>query len=329
VKDREASLDAGQAIVYCVIPRDLAPELHDLLKRHFRQHPSVEVIVEGRFYQRRVTEDRRQTHGRPESERRKVLSVDGCRISERRAVAVEVAALALPRRAQPFADRLVFMERLAPSSTELEDSDTARLVARIQAGDHDLFAQLYLRYFDRVYSYLRILMRDDHEAEDAAQQVFMRVMDGLPRYERRSQPFRAWLFVIVRNLALTQLKRQNRVDLVDPAEMADRYASSADADLGALDWINDREILMLIERLPLTQRQVLLLRFMLDLTHAETAAVLGRTPNEIRKAQGRALSFLRTRLTSLGRRTQRSGPAGFRRPLTQVRVLRQRRYALL
>jgi RNA polymerase sigma-70 factor (ECF subfamily) len=310
VKDREASLDAGQAIVYCVIPRDLAPELHDLLKRHFRQHPSVEVIVEGRFYQRRVTEDRRQTQGRPESERRKVLSVDGCRISERRAVAVEVAAPALPRRAQPFADRLVFMERLAPSSTELEDSDTARLVARIQAGDHDLFAQLYLRYFDRVYSYLRILMRDDHEAEDAAQQVFMRVMDGLPRYERRSQPFRAWLFVIVRNLA-------------------HRYASSADADLGALDWINDREILMLIERLPLTQRQVLLLRFMLDLTHAETAAVLGRTPNEIRKAQGRALSFLRTRLTSLGRRTQRSGPAGFRRPLTQVRVLRQRRYALL
>ena len=96
-------------------------------------------------------------------------------------------------------------------------------------------------------------------------------------------------------------------------------------------WIADRDLLILVERLPLVQRQVLLLRFMLDLPAAEVGEILGRSPVEVRKLQHRAMIFLRERLAALGR-TPRSGDrirSPWRRRKAQVGVLRERRFALV
>jgi hypothetical protein len=96
-----------------------------------------------------------------------------------------------------------------------------------------------------------------------------------------------------------------------------------------MDWISDKDLLLFVERLPLSQRQVLLLRYVLDLTHAQSAAVLGRTPNEVRKLQQRALASLRVRLTAVGSHTARGERASCQRSFKQVFVLRERRFALL
>jgi RNA polymerase sigma-70 factor (ECF subfamily) len=209
--------------------------------------------------------------------------------------------------------------------------DSARLVARIQAGDREGFAELYLRYFDRVYSYLRTALNDPHGAEDATQSVFINVMEALPRYERRRQPFRAWLFVIVRNFALNELQKRSRADVLDPAQLdrlRDRSAPTED-ELSALEWITDRDLMLFIERLPLAQRQVLLLRFMLDLSSGEIAAVLGLTASQVRAHQHRALRLLENRLVALGREPVRDGgKILMRRWGTQALVLRRRRFVL-
>jgi RNA polymerase sigma-70 factor (ECF subfamily) len=320
-------------MVYCLVPRELAPRLHELLRRHFAGAAGVEVLVERRNGERRGSGDRRD--GSPPDtapdERRRVRSLAGRRVGERRAVLVAVGAPELPRRARALADRIAFIERIEPSTRHAEDVDTAHLVMRIQGGERDAFAILYMRYFDRVYSYLRLVLRDADEAEDAAQQVFLQALEALPRYEYRGQPFRAWLFLIARNHALKQLARLGRVDVTDPGELS-RQLEASEPDDGeiALDWLTDRELLLFVERLPLSQRQVLALRFMLDLTHAETAELLGRTPNEVRKLQQRAMTFLRDRLAAVGREPARRVPrSGCRRAPKQVFVLRERRFALL
>jgi RNA polymerase sigma-70 factor (ECF subfamily) len=242
---------------------------------------------------------------------------------------VPVTAPELPRRLRSQADRLAWVERLEPAEQHLLDLDTARLVTRFQAGDALAFEDLYLRYFDAVYSYLRVLFREDHhEAEDLTQQAFTRVFEALPRYERRPQPFRSWLFTIVRNLALSQLEKRGRIETVAPADAARQRDEAAPAD-DALAWITDRELMMFVERLPLSQRQVLLLRYMLDLSPREAGRILNLSAGHVRKLESRALRFLQVRLEALGRTPAR--PRDHLDSNHRVRwlpVTRQRRYAL-
>jgi RNA polymerase sigma-70 factor (ECF subfamily) len=321
-------------MIYCVVPRELAPKLHDPLRRHFHDDPGVEVVVERRARDRRMGLDRRAEAGaaEPATERRRIRNLEGRRVGDRRAALVEVQLPALPRKARPHADRLHFVERVAPTVEQDEDADTARLVTRIQAGYNDGFADLYLRYFDRVYGYLLIALRDRHEAEDLTQQVFVKVLEALSTYERRRQPFRAWLFTIVRHVAIAHLNRQRRMTPEDPAELARRRESAApdgEHDEQVLSWIADRELLLFVERLPASQRQVLVMRFMLDLPPREIAEILGTTSDVVRQHQARAIRSLRTRLAGIGRVPQQAKRAApMRRGIRQAQVLRARRFSL-
>jgi RNA polymerase sigma-70 factor (ECF subfamily) len=317
--------------IYCVVPWELAGELHEDLRAYFRTDPNVDVVVERRYRERRSAEQRRAAEAEAANERRLIRNADGRRVGDRRAAVAAVEPPTLPKKIHPFVERLTFLERLEPSDQHYEDLDTARLVTRHQAGDREVFAELYMRYFDRVYSYLRLALDDEHAAEDTTQQVFMKVMEALPRYERRTQPFRAWLFTIVRNHAIRYLEKRGRMEVVDPVELTERREDRTELEppeaLGALGWISDREILMLIERLPVAQRQVLMLRYMMDLTTTDIAAVLGRSNEDVRALQSRALRFLQKRLTALGRTPPRREPTiGMTRRRTGAPVLRARRF---
>jgi RNA polymerase sigma-70 factor (ECF subfamily) len=186
-----------------------------------------------------------------------------------------------------------------------------------------------MRYFSRVYAYLRVALRSREEAEDVAQQVFTRAFEALPKYEHRG-PFRGWLFAIARNQAISHLRAAQRLEPLDPDDLNRRRDQRAESGpLPALEWISDPDLLLFIERLPLAQRQVLVLRYMLDLNHAEIATVLGRSPEDVRKLQSRAQRFLRDRLDALAQRAEvECRPRMVARPAHHY-ILRRRRYALM
>jgi RNA polymerase sigma-70 factor (ECF subfamily) len=203
-------------------------------------------------------------------------------------------------------------------------------VRRFQAGDREAFGILYKRYFERVFNYMKVVLRDTHEAEDATQDVFAKALAGMKDYEQRDRPFRAWLFAIVRNHAIAMLRKLGRIEPMDPEDL-DRKRETEGAEeqeLPVLDWIADRDLVLFVERLPLPQQQVLLLRFLLDLPNEDIAKAMNLTQNHVRVLQTRALDFLRERLTAIGREPK-SGrrPAMVRCP-EKARVLRERRFAL-
>ena len=287
-------------VIYCIVPGSLADELHDALREFYRDDPGVQVIVEQRTTERRTGGDRRDAKAadKPEAERRQVRARGGRRIDQRRAALVPVKPPELPQVALPHVDELQFVERLEPSTLAREDADTARLVGRLQAGDREQFSRLYLRYFDRVYAYLRISLRDAHEAEDTTQDVFIRVLEALPTYERREVPFRAWLFRIVRNAAINRMRQSSRLTLETPDEMARHTETTGDMPApDSLEWLEDHQLVAWIEQLPLAQRQVIVLRYMLELKGNEIATVLDRSPEAVRQLHQRAMRFLRQRMS--------------------------------
>jgi RNA polymerase sigma-70 factor (ECF subfamily) len=328
----EESVEATRPIVYCVVPRVLATALHDPLRKHFRDNPTVEVIVESRTHERRTIE-RRRTEGdaRVAADRRRIRGRAGRRVGNRRALTSRVGSPELPRRLAPYRPQLKFIERVEPSDADLEDLDSARLIVRLQAGEPDVFALLYMRYFDRVYGYMRLLLRDRYEAEDASQQIFLKIFEALPQYERRGAPFRAWLFAAARNLATDHLRKQGKLDLPGREEI-ERHQESVGAEeepTQVPSWISDPELVMFIERLPLAQRQVLALRYLAGFNDSEIASILGRSQGSVAMLHFRALRFLRARLRAVGRASTRGGIAPVRAWSQQARVLRARRFALI
>ena len=318
-----------RTVYYIVVPATLAEKLHDRLRRHFDDDPSVAIVVETRRIDRRRA-DRRATEGEPPraGERRRIRNLRGRRIAERRAPAVPVEPPELPRFAQPYADQIVVLERIQPADRHAQDVESARLVARAQAGDSAAMPELYLRHFDGVYSYMRVALRDEHEAEDATQDVFLKAVQALPRYElRASVPFRAWLFRIARNELITRVRKSKWVQCEEPERITRRFDAASPAVNDMLERISNRDLMVLLDRLPLPQRQVIALRYMLDLSTEEMGTVLERSPEAVRQLEYRARRSLQDRLEAIHKRGERRREAMVMRvrPMT---VLRARRFAL-
>ncbi len=266
-------MTARGVATHCLVPRERAG-LVDGLQRTL-ERSGVAVLV-----------DRRRRDRRHAS----VTAIAERRAGDRRASLVDVGT--------PRDDGVRFVERVEPGPEHLEDLHIGRLIHRAQRGDRAAFAEVYKLNFDRVYAYLRVTMKDADQAEDLTQQVFLKAYQALPRYEHRGQPFRAWLFTIARNLAVSTLRRSGRCEPVEPGVIelrADR-AFSATAIGG---WLSDHDLMMFVERLPLAQRQVLVLRYVVDMPLNEIAEVLGRSDVDVRALHSRALRFLRTRMGAL------------------------------
>ena len=191
-------------------------------------------------------------------------------------------------------------QALGQEWTEADAADAA-VVRDVQAGDTARFGALYLDHYDRVHAYSRVILRDGDEAQDNAQETFMRALEALGRYRAQAAPFRAWLLRIARNCAFNRLERRRRRPApAEPDVLAAALPPVADF-AAALGGIGDVALAGALDRLPLLQRQVLLLRLVIGLTPAQTATVIERSPDAVRQLQRRALATLRR---SLG------GPSG-------------------
>src|SRR3982751_2424917 len=115
-----------------------------------------------------------------------------------------------------------------------DPADEARLVRAAQQGNRPAFATLVEAYWDRLYRWLFHLTRDRHQAEDLAQETFLKVLAALDSF-RPGSNFRAWLFRIGHNnfVNLKRATRRTSHPLPDDAagpEVASPEAAAADRE---------------------------------------------------------------------------------------------------
>jgi RNA polymerase sigma-70 factor (ECF subfamily) len=187
------------------------------------------------------------------------------------------------------------MPRHAPDDPE--DAALLAAVRAVQRGDTERFEEIYRTCFRRVYTLALSLLHDRHEAEDAVQETFLAALRALPRYRaQRGVPFVAWLMRIARNAALMRIRSSRRVTFIDPGALAARLDQAGPMRLD--EALDDGRLADALLAMPSRQRQVLVLRFVLDLNGTETAVVLDTSAAAVRQLQHRALTTLRERLVS-------------------------------
>ncbi len=147
------------------------------------------------------------------------------------------------------------------------------LVLRCQAGDQAAFEELVALYGPRLRYYVRKLLGHAQLTEDVLQEVWLDVYRTVPRLAHVAA-FPAWIYRIVRDHTLRQLRKQNRAwrPLVDELEIADSAQDLSTAEIAAED---ARSVHAALDELPPEQREVLLLRFLEEMTYEDIAHVVG------------------------------------------------------
>src|SRR3954452_15767214 len=154
----------------------------------------------------------------------------------------------------------------------------------------DDFDALYRRTFPRVYAYAASLLRDRSAAEEVTAQAFERAYRKRRSYRPRRGTVEAWLFGIVRNAALDELRRRRRrADLeAEPADLA-----SSDAQEQVEGAIRRETVRTALAALEPRDRELVALKFAGGLANAEIARVLGVSESNAGTRLHRALNKLR------------------------------------
>jgi RNA polymerase sigma-70 factor, ECF subfamily len=195
---------------------------------------------------------------------------------------------------------LIFAERsqLSARGVAMQDSSDIELITRAQRGEVNAIGWLYDRHRESIFRYLWIRLDDRQLAEDLTGDVFMRMLDALPRYRVQGLPFRAWLYRIAHNLLVDYFRKMNHRATV-PLDAVEEQGTEDDPDRTLEQILLSERLQAALRRLEPTQGEVVVLRFLAGLSLQETALALGKTEAAIKALQHRGLSGLRQALKPL------------------------------
>jgi RNA polymerase sigma factor (sigma-70 family) len=181
------------------------------------------------------------------------------------------------------------------------DTDDDRLVERARQGDVHAYGALVQRYQDLAYRTAHLVTGAAADAEDAAQEGFVKAYYALARF-RAGAPFRPWLLAIVANEARNRRRSARRQGDLAVRVAEDRPSGDAapSPEVAALAGERRRTLLAAVNRLPPADREMLACRYFLELSEAEVAATLGCRRGTVKSRTSRALARLRAVLAEQG-----------------------------
>ncbi len=174
-------------------------------------------------------------------------------------------------------------------------------VEAARRGDADACARLVRDHQEIAFRTAYLITRNAADAEEASQDAFVKALRALGRF-RRNAAFRPWLLAIVANEARNRRRSSARREaLTLRAAREAPSGGAAPSPEGALLARSDRERLLgAVDGLPSDQRVVIACRYLLDLSEAETAAVVGVRPGTVKSRVFRGLEALRAELELSG-----------------------------
>lgn len=194
----------------------------------------------------------------------------------------------MPARLQALAWPWLQLFRPAPGITRRvpdESSPDAEVCRLLAAGERDrAFERLLAAYRGRVYRLALGYVRTPADADDLAQEAFVRLWRALPLYDGRAS-FSTWLYVIARNACLSELRRRG----ARPTSVLEDDAADPAAAAGASTRVDVRlDCETLVERLDEPQRRIVRLFYLEERSYEQVAEMLDMPINTVRSHLHRA-----------------------------------------
>lgn len=187
------------------------------------------------------------------------------------------------------------VERLTGAAEEEEDLGRdleRRAIAAAKAGSWDGLHYLYARYADDVQRMSQSIVRNRHDAEDVTQEVFVKLMRAIRKYEEREVPFAAWILRVTRNASLDHVRSRRQIPVEEVRISENGQEQTAFEYTHALRTA--------LAELPESQREVLVLRHIGGLSPNEIADRLGKTEASVQGLHHRGRAALKVALREQG-----------------------------
>ena len=174
-------------------------------------------------------------------------------------------------------------------------ADESGLIERAKT-DPEAFGILYERYVNKVYSYIYYRVGNHHDAEDLTARTFHRALDHIDHYVQRGAPFSAWLYRIAHNLVANWHRDHSRrkvvsledVNLSPPPREGPQHLAEQKEE--------ENELLAAVRQLPADRQQLLVLKFVEEMSNIQIGLVMGRSEGAIKSLYHRTLLSLREML---------------------------------
>ena len=181
-------------------------------------------------------------------------------------------------------------EDITARSGKPQDEDS--LILRAQKKEAEAFALLYEKYFDKIYRYVFLRIRNQVEAEDLTQQVFLKVLQSISAYRIKGVPFSAWIYRIAHNLVVDFQRRQNKKSTVDIEGLPLPHQGEDPQSLMERE-VDMEQLKQAMQKLTPAQQEVLSLRFSGELSISQCAAIMDRSEGAVKALQHSAVQALR------------------------------------
>ncbi len=170
------------------------------------------------------------------------------------------------------------------------------VLTRASQGDREAFGLLYERYIDRIFNYVYYRTGNLHDAEDLTARVFQRAMNHIKNYTDRGVPFSAWLYRIAHNLVANWHRDRSRKQEIPINDVPVLPSKGDHPERNLVRSQEEEALLKLIRRLPGERQNLLILKFVENMSNAEIGAIMGRSEGAVKSLYHRTLLSLRDQL---------------------------------
>jgi RNA polymerase sigma-70 factor, ECF subfamily len=172
--------------------------------------------------------------------------------------------------------------------------DPLLLMRKAKEGDKEAFSCLYRAYFSQVFRYIYFRLQNKAAAEDLTQTVFLKVYERISAYRDKNRPPLAYFFTVAKNKVIDFWRKNKEVKLEDMEGFLARIPDTAAGAEEILFRTGAEKVLSrALEILPEEQREVIIFKFINELSNREISEVLNKTEEAVRQLQCRGIKNLR------------------------------------